>query len=126
VRWIHEGLLAGQPTRILDLACGPGLFTSRLAGLGHECHGVDFAPAAIGYARNVALREGLACSYELADVRNVTFGSAWGLVMMIFGRFNVFQRDEARGILERALEALVPGGHLLLEPVVAQNPVRVV
>ncbi len=116
VRWIHEALLAGEHTRVLDLGCGPGLYTDRLARLGHECHGVDFAPAAIAYARDVALREGLACSYELADVRDVAFGEGFGLVMMIFGQFNVFRRNEALGILERAFESLAPGGHLLLEP----------
>ena len=51
VRWIHAVLLAGRRTRVLDLACGPGLYTSRLARLGHECSGIDFAPAAIAHAR---------------------------------------------------------------------------
>lgn len=116
VRWIHEMLLVGQRTQVLDLTCGPGLYTSRLARLGHRCHGIDFAPAAVAYARDVALREGLACGYELADVRNVAFGEQFGLAMMIFGQFNVFRRNEARGILERVFEALAPGGQLLLEP----------
>lgn len=116
VRWIHDVLLAEQRTRVLDLACGPGLYTSRLARLGHDCHGIDFAPAAIAYARDVALREGLACSYELADVRDGAFGEGFDLVMMIFGQFNVFRRNEAQGILERAFPSLAPGGHLLLEP----------
>ena len=35
VRWIHDVLLAEQRTRVLDLACGSGLYTSRLARLGH-------------------------------------------------------------------------------------------
>ncbi len=50
VAWIHGDLLAGQPTKVLDLTCGPGLYTSRLARLGHECVGIDYAPAAIRYA----------------------------------------------------------------------------
>lgn len=39
--WIHQALLGERPTRILDLTCGPGLYTSRLARLGHRCVGVD-------------------------------------------------------------------------------------
>ena len=116
VRWIHESLLGGNPTRVLDLACGPGLYTSRLAGLGHDCRGIDFAPAAIAFARAAAQRDHLACSYELADVREADFGDGFGLVMMIYGQFNVFRRTEGRRLLERACAALVPGGHLLLEP----------
>ena len=36
--WIHAEL-GGQPARILDLGCGPGLYTQRLARLGHHCTG---------------------------------------------------------------------------------------
>ena len=35
VHWIHAALLSSHPTAILDLACGPGLYSSRLARLGH-------------------------------------------------------------------------------------------
>jgi SAM-dependent methyltransferase len=120
VRWIDGSLLSGAPARVLELACGPGLYTSRLARLGHECRGIDFAPAAVRHGSEEADRDGLACSYELADVREVrldeVFGGGFGLVMMISGQFNVFRRSEARGILERAFEVLAPSGQLLLEP----------
>ena len=51
VGWIHEQVLGGNPTCILDLGCGPGLYTSRLAKLGHRCVGIDFSPASIAHAR---------------------------------------------------------------------------
>ena len=37
VAWIHENVLSGKASKVLDLGCGPGLYTSRLARLGHEC-----------------------------------------------------------------------------------------
>src|SRR5512140_3260874 len=43
--WIHKELLDEKPTWILDLGCGPGLYTTRLAQLGHTCSGIDFSPA---------------------------------------------------------------------------------
>ena len=49
-------------------------------------------------------------------MRDASYGKGFGLVMMLFGQFNVFRRAEARAILERAHSALVPGGRLLLEP----------
>ncbi len=51
VNWIHKFVLRERPSRILDLGCGPGLYSSRLAALGHTCHGIDFSPASIAYAR---------------------------------------------------------------------------
>jgi len=116
VRWIHEEILGGTPTRILELACGPGFYTSRLARLGHECVGIDYAPEPIRYAKEIAAREGLACTYRLEDVRDAECGAGYGLVMMLFGQLNVFRRGEARSILGNASSSLVPDGLLLLEP----------
>ncbi len=116
VDWIHRELLAGEPTRVLDLGCGPGLYTSRLAGLGHECVGIDISPASVEYATAQADERGLRCSYALQDVRTADYGSGYGLVMLIFGEFNVFRPGDARTILQKAHAALSPGGVLLLEP----------
>lgn len=116
VQWIHREVLGGKPTRILDLACGPGLYTSRLAGLGHECVGIDYAPAAIQYAEETALHGRLACSYRPGDVRETEYSNGYGLVMMLYGQLNVFRRSEAQAIVKKALSALAPGGLLLLEP----------
>ena len=115
VRWIHSELLGKQPVRILDLGCGPGLYTSRLAKLGHDCMGIDYSPASIHYAIDHAEQEGLGCKYMLQDVREAQFGSGFGLAMMIFGEFNVFCRDDAANVLKKACSALADQGLLLLE-----------
>ncbi len=116
VQWIHEQVLQGRSTRILDLCCGPGLYANLLARLGHRCVGIDFSPASIGYAREQAQKEALDATYIRHDIRTAEYGEGYGLVMLIFGEFNVFRPLEARGILEKARQALVPGGLLLLEP----------
>ncbi len=116
VRWIHSELLGGQPSRILDLGCGPGLYTSRLAKLGHDCVGIDYSPASIRYAKDQAKQENLRCEYMLQDMRLAEFGDGFGLVMLIFGEFNIFRASDAKAILEKAHAALAAGGLLLLEP----------
>jgi SAM-dependent methyltransferase len=115
VRWIHEKVLQADPSRILDLGCGPGLYANRFAALGHTCVGIDFSPASIAYAREQAARDGLETAYIEGDIRTADYGDGYDLVMQIFGEFNVFRPVAARGILEKAHRALVPGGRLLLE-----------
>lgn len=115
VRWIHSEVLGERPTRILDLCCGPGLYTSRLAAFGHECVGIDVSPAAVAYAREQAAADDLACRYVREDIRVAAFDGNFGLVMMVFGQFNVFRRTEARMLLSKARQALTDGGILVLE-----------
>jgi SAM-dependent methyltransferase len=116
VAWIHGGVLGGRPAKILDLGCGPGLYAARLARLGHQVTGIDFSPASVAYARGEAANEGLACEFIEADVRTAEYGGGYGLVMLIFGEFNVFHPDDARAILRKVHAALGEEGLLLLEP----------
>ncbi len=116
VNWIHTTLLDCQPTTILDLGCGPGLYSSRLAFLGHSCHGIDYSPASIDFAIESAQRDHLPCTYVCRDIRKADFSHKNGLVMLIYGEFNVFRPEDAKLILKKAWQALKPGGWLLLEP----------
>jgi SAM-dependent methyltransferase len=115
VEWIHHSLLNGIPTKILDLVCGPGLYTSRLVKLGHECVGIDYSPASIEFAKNQAISENLSCSYILEDIRTANYGEGYGLVMMIYGELNVFRPQHARNILQKVFDALIDNGLLIVE-----------
>lgn len=116
VDWIHQVVLKGRPSRILDLGCGPGLYTARLAALGHTCTGIDFSPASIAFAKEQAIARNLRCQYFEADIRSAEYSSGYDLVMSIFGEFNVFRPEDARVVLQKSFAALKPGGYLLLEP----------
>jgi SAM-dependent methyltransferase len=115
VAWLHAEILGRRPSRVLDLGCGPGLYTARLASLGHSCVGVDIAPAAIDFARNEAARYGADCRYVLADVRTADLGSGYGLVTFLFGDLDTMAPGDAAAVLSRAAAALAPGGRLVLE-----------
>lgn len=112
VEWIHTRACASRPCRILDLACGPGLYSNRLANLGHHCLGIDFGPAAIAYAELHAVRDS---EFVLADLRAADFRDGHEVAMLIFGEFNVFPPTEIRALLAKIRAALVPGGSLLVE-----------
>jgi len=116
VAWIHNDVLGGRARRVLDLGCGPGLYASRLAALGHSCVGIDFGPAAVRYARQVAAEQGLDCTYHLHDIRTAGYGSGYDLAMLLYGEFNTFSPDDARAILTKACAALREGGRLVIEP----------
>ncbi len=115
VEWIHQRVLDRRPSRILDLGCGPGLYSNRLARLGHRCTGIDFSPASIRHAAECAEQEQLPCTYIQDDVRQADFGAGYDLVVFVFGELNVFRPADAQTILAKAHRALAPDGTLLLE-----------
>lgn len=115
VEWIHKVLLDDEAVPVLDLACGPGFYTSRLARYGHTCRGIDFSPASIDHAQQMTQPEKSQCAYQLGDIRTTEYGDGFGLVMLIFGEFTVFRSSDARRIIKRAFDSLDPGGKLLLE-----------
>ena len=116
VAWISRTLLGQKPSRILDLGCGPGLYTERLTRLGHNCVGIDFGPAAIDYAQTQATADNLLIDYRHEDIRQAVYGTGFDLVMLINGEFNVFRPAEARDLLRQSWQALNKGALILLEP----------
>ncbi len=115
VAWIDGHVLQGEPTKILDLGCGPGFYCSRLAQRGHSAVGIDFSPASIEHAADYAKSEQLRCQYVHDDIRRANYGTGFGLVMLLYGELSVFRLSDTRAILRKANDALTAGGMLLLE-----------
>lgn len=115
VTWMCDELLAGRPGSVLDLGCGPGLYTERLAAMGCTCRGVDFSPSSIEYARNVAAIRLLPCTYVLGDLMTADLGSKHDLAIFLFGELNTFPRSALPTLLGRIHDSLRPGGHVVVE-----------
>ena len=115
VAWIHHSLLMEKPSCVLDLGCGPGFYTSRLAKLGHKCTGIDFSPVSIAYAQKQNLEQQTEITYIQHDLRTLEYGHGYDLVMLIYGEFNTFRKPDALNILIKACKALKDDGRLLIE-----------
>lgn len=118
LEWLWSRLALGPGARVLDLTCGPGLYTVELAARGCQVTGVDFAPAAISYARELAVAAGVAgrCYFIQQDVREISFaGGTFDAVLFLYGQLAVFPREEAAALLTKAATALRPGGRLCVE-----------
>lgn len=114
--WARLGLAPGS--RALDLTCGPGLYAVSLAERDCVVTGVDFGPASIDYARELAIAAGVTevCNFVLADVRDYEpEAGAYDAALILYGQLAVFPRAEAAALLRKVARALRPGGRLLLE-----------
>ncbi|MFC2064757.1 class I SAM-dependent methyltransferase [Chloroflexota bacterium] len=115
VAWIHRQILSNEPSKILDLGCGPGLYSFLLEQMGHTCHGIDFSPASIEYAKQEATRVGSDCVFQLDDFVTSDYGEEYDLIMMVFSELNTFDDDEIAAIIDKTYQALSEGGKLLME-----------
>lgn len=113
-RWLNDRFRTDKPLSILDLCCGPGLYSDRLTTPNDRYLGMDFSPASIEYA--MAEYADSSRSFMQADITTADFGGPYDLILMIYGEFNVFPPEVTRSILRRAYEALAPGGSLAVEP----------
>jgi SAM-dependent methyltransferase len=118
VDWLWDKLSLHEGSRVLDVTCGPGLYAVELAGRGCTVHGIDFSPASIAYARELAIEAGVAdrCTFELRDVRTMEAPpGSFDAALFLYGQLAVFTPDEASDLLRRCAGALKPGGRLAVE-----------
>lgn len=101
---------------ILDLGCGPGLYTEILAKKGHKVTGIDFSENSIAYARKSAKSKGLMIDYQVGNYLEVDFGiERFDLIYMVFTDFGVLKPDDQQLILRKIKGALKPGGVLIFD-----------
>jgi SAM-dependent methyltransferase len=104
-----------QPLKILDLACGFGRHTNRLAALGHIMTGVDFSQGFLEIARRDALQMRLSVNYQQADMRKITFTDEFDYTLLLFTAFGYFSDAENLQVLQNTCKALVSGGRLVFD-----------
>lgn len=118
IDWFWQILQLQPGYRLLDVTCGPGLYAVPLAQRGVFVTGVDFAPAALRYARELATNGGVAdkCTFVQQDVRALDVaGQLFDATMLIYGQLAVMTVAEAQQLLTTIASALKPGGVLVLE-----------
>jgi len=93
--------------RVLDLGCGPGLYSSRLFFEGMKVTGIDLSQRSIDYARIQAERAGHNIDYICADFFNIDYEETFDAVLQVYGEICTFsdeKRDLLLSLIHRALK----------------------
>lgn len=118
IDWLWDQLRLRPGSRVLDLTCGPGLYAVELASRGCVVTGVDFGPASIAYARELAAAAEASdrVVFVESDVRDFRpEPAAYDATLFLYGQLAVFPRQDAAALLASAVAALRPGGRLCVE-----------
>jgi len=110
VEWILTNSEKKQ-LRILDLGCGPGLYSELFAKSGHLVTGVDFSINSIEFAIKEAKKKNLDIkylneNYLTLDLKENTFD----LVILIYTDFGPLLPEERDHLLRIIKKILKPGG----------------
>jgi SAM-dependent methyltransferase len=109
---VVEALAGLAPGRALDLAAGEGRHALWLGRLGWRVTAVDFSLVGLEKGRRAAEAEGLPVDWVLEDVyRYVPAPVSFDLVLITHFHPDVEERSSVFGAV---VDALVPGGHLLV------------
>lgn len=109
VRWLSS--VFPRQGKILDLGCGPGLYTRPLSELGYSVTGVDLSRRSITYARQHDSKT----TYLLKNYLELDFQDEFDAITMIYCDFAALTKDERQLLLKKVRQALKPDGFFLFD-----------
>lgn len=132
VAFLVRELRLDRPMDILDLACGIGRHSLRLAELGHRVIGADRSAAFLRLARKEAKARCVApgekgpgrARFVRLDMRRLAWKERFDRVIQVYTSFGYFSDERNEDVLRRIARALRPGGMLCVDVIHRDGFVR--
>jgi SAM-dependent methyltransferase len=115
-------LAAYRGASILDVGCGVGRWSLRLARGGNRVVGVDLSPTMVDVARESAVRGRLDCDFRVGDVTQLSIGARFDAIFAVTVLQHVVADDLFDLAVRNLAEHLQPGGTMVLLEVAPTNP----
>jgi SAM-dependent methyltransferase len=115
VEWIVSHFGVDNKTEIVDVGCGPGLYTTRLAEQGAIVTGIDFSERSLNHAKQVAAQKGLSINYVLTNYLDFETTNSFDLITMIMCDYCALSPDQRKKMLSKFFSLLKPDGSVLLD-----------
>ena len=116
VNWILETQKEKGKLNILDLGCGPGLYTEIFAEAGHHVTGIDISKNSVEYAKKSAEDKKLDITYINSSYLETDLEpDKYDLVVLIYTDFGVLLPAERERLLEKIYRSLKKGGMFIFD-----------
>lgn len=116
VAFIEQSLGLTEPCDLLDLCCGPGRHSVRLAKRGHRVTGVDISTYNLEKAVERAAEFEVDVTWREGDMRETGLPeSSQDAAINMFTAFGFFDDAENQRVLEEIARVLRPGGRFLID-----------
>ena len=103
-------------TKVLDVGCGVGRWSRRLAARGAEVTGIDLSPTMISEARRRAAADGVAqhCRFLVQDLAVLDAGEEFDVVLGVTVLQHIVDAEALRTVVQRMAAHLKVGGTLIM------------
>jgi ubiquinone/menaquinone biosynthesis C-methylase UbiE len=116
VDWILKMQQQNKTLEILDLGCGPGLYSEIFAQSGHKVTGVDISQTSIDYAKKEATRKNLDISYINANYLELNLSeNKYDLITLIYTDLGTLLPSERNRLLSLVFRFLKTGGMFVFD-----------
>ena len=115
VKWLMETLSLQPDHSVLDLGCGPGLYSSRFARAGLQVTGVDYSHHSIAYACQYAKENNLNIAYHYQNYLELADENQYDAAFLIYGDFCPLNPEQRSTLLHNVYRALKTNGKFVLD-----------
>lgn len=114
-KWIYSIAPSLTYRKLLDLGCGPGLYTERFCKLGYEVTGMDISKKSIKYAEEIRKKENLNIRYINNNYLNMDFKDEFDLITLIYCDYGALSKEDRKILLRKIYKGLKTSGRLMLD-----------
>jgi len=112
--------------KILDLACGFGRHSVKLAERGFKVTGYDLSESFLKHAQELANSIEVKIDLKQGDMRDIPFKDEFDVVINMFTAFGFFENEkEDLKVLKGVHKALKPGGQFLMDVINRETAIQV-
>lgn len=109
VQWLSTVIV--KDGKILDLGCGPGLYTKPLSEMGYDVTGIDYSKRSIAYAKSQDTKT----HYIYKNYLELDYAGAFDAITLIYCDYGALTLSERRTLLPKIYSALKPGGLFIFD-----------
>ncbi len=115
VVWLCEYLKLPEDSKLLDLGCGPGLYSENFYGQGFDVTGIDISQNSIDYAKEQAEGFQYRIKYICQDYLEIDYQNEFDVITLIYGDLCVLSHEDRKLLLQKVFKALKPGGYIIFD-----------